>query len=57
MCAKLFILESPGKIKKVQEILGSGWKVTASVGHVRDLPVEKNASSSKKKWKKQQGWL
>ena len=40
MCAKLLILESPGKVKKVQEILGSGWKVAASVGHVRDLPVK-----------------
>ncbi|MDL2210250.1 type I DNA topoisomerase [Desulfovibrio sp. OttesenSCG-928-O18] len=40
MCAKLLILESPGKVKKVQEYLGSGWKVAASVGHVRDLPVK-----------------
>ena len=40
MCPKLLILESPGKVKKVQEILGSGWKVAASVGHVRDLPVK-----------------
>ncbi len=40
MCAKLLILESPGKVKKVQEILGPGWKVAASVGHVRDLPVK-----------------
>lgn len=40
MCAKLLILESPGKVKKVQEILGSGWKVAASVGHVRDLPTK-----------------
>lgn len=40
MCAKLLILESPGKVKKVQEFLGSGWKVAASVGHVRDLPVK-----------------
>lgn len=38
MCAKLLILESPGKVKKVQEYLGSGWKVAASMGHVRDLP-------------------
>lgn len=29
MCAKLLILEPPGKVKKVQEILGSGWKVLA----------------------------
>ena len=34
----LLILESPGKVKKVQSYLGSGWKVVASVGHVRDLP-------------------
>ncbi len=40
MCAKLLIHESPGKVKKVQDILGSGWKIAASVGHVRDLPVK-----------------
>ncbi|SBW07474.1 DNA topoisomerase I, plasmid [uncultured delta proteobacterium] len=40
MCSKLLILESPGKVKKVQEILGSDWKVVASVGHVRDLPIK-----------------
>ena len=34
----LLILESPGKVKKVQAILGVDWKVAASVGHVRDLP-------------------
>lgn len=36
---KLMIVESPGKVKKLESILGSGWKVAASVGHVRDLPV------------------
>ncbi len=35
---KLLIVESPGKIKKLQSILGADWKVSASVGHVRDLP-------------------
>lgn len=35
---KLLIVESPGKVKKLQEFLGSDWKVTASVGHIRDLP-------------------
>ncbi len=34
----LLIVESPGKIKKLQSILGSQWAVAASVGHVRDLP-------------------
>lgn len=36
---KLLIVESPGKVKKVQSLLGADWKVAASVGHVRDLPV------------------
>jgi len=34
---KLFIVESPGKIKKIQGFLGSEYKVTASVGHIRQL--------------------
>lgn len=46
MCAKLLILESPGKVKKVQEILGPGWKVAASVGHVRDLPVKEMGAAA-----------
>mgnify|MGYP004662896945 FL=1 len=36
--ANLFILESPGKVSTVKSYLGSGYKVVASVGHVRDLP-------------------
>ena len=32
------IIESPGKIKKLVAILGDGWEITASVGHIRDLP-------------------
>jgi len=35
----LFIVESPGKIKKIESILGSDFKVAASLGHIRDLPV------------------
>lgn len=34
----LVIVESPGKIKKLSTILGSDYRVVASVGHVRDLP-------------------
>lgn len=34
----LLIVESPGKIKKIQGFLGKGWQVMASIGHVRDLP-------------------
>jgi DNA topoisomerase-1 len=35
----LMIVESPNKIKKIKAILGSGWDVAASVGHIRDLPA------------------
>ncbi|WOP85267.1 type I DNA topoisomerase [Citrobacter koseri] len=35
---KLMVVESPNKIKKIEAELGEGWKVMASVGHVRDLP-------------------
>jgi DNA topoisomerase-1 len=35
----LMIVESPNKIKKIKAILGGGWDVAASVGHIRDLPV------------------
>lgn len=34
----LVIVESPGKIKKLQSILGTSYKVAASFGHVCDLP-------------------
>ena len=36
----LFIVESPGKIKKIQSILGSQYIVDASVGHVMDIPSD-----------------
>ncbi len=36
--ANLVILESPYKVPTVKSYLGSGYKVMASVGHVRDLP-------------------
>lgn len=34
---KMVIVESPAKAKTVQKILGKGYHVRASVGHVRDL--------------------
>jgi DNA topoisomerase-1 len=36
---QLVIVESPAKAKTVNKYLGSGYVVTASVGHVRDLPA------------------
>ncbi len=38
MAKNLVILESPAKVKTVKKILGSSYEVTASGGHVRDLP-------------------
>ena len=37
MATKLLIVESPGKIKKLSQILGSDWLVKASMGHIREL--------------------
>jgi len=44
---KLMIIESPGKRKKLTEILGKlqpgvNWRIEASIGHVRDLPSKGN---------------
>ena len=34
----LVIVESPAKAKTIAKYLGSGYKVKASMGHIRDLP-------------------
>ena len=35
----LLIIESQGKVAKLQSILGTDWEVAASLGHVCDLPA------------------
>ena len=37
----LVIVESPAKAKTIGKYLGSGFKITASMGHLRDLPKSK----------------
>ncbi len=39
--SKLVIVESPSKAKTLQNYLGKGYEVTASMGHIRDLPAAK----------------
>lgn len=39
--ADLVIVESPTKVKSIQKYLGDGYRVMASMGHIRDLPKSK----------------
>ena len=38
MSHNLLIVESPSKAKTIKKYLGPDWKISASMGHIRDLP-------------------
>lgn len=42
----LLIVESPTKAKKIEKFIGPGWLVTASAGHIRDLPTNEMGVSA-----------
>jgi DNA topoisomerase I len=41
MTKKLLVIESPAKARTIKKYLGPDFKIMASVGHVKDLPVNK----------------
>ena len=45
---KLVVIEGAGKVKTVEKYLGKGYKVFATKGHIRDLPVRTLAVNVKK---------
>lgn len=46
---KLVIVESPAKARTIANYLGDDYDVTASIGHIRDLPKPSDLPSDMKK--------
>ncbi|MFQ5554798.1 MAG: type I DNA topoisomerase [Acidimicrobiia bacterium] len=54
MSKKLVIVESPAKARTIERILGSGFVVESSIGHIRDIPASaKDAPESlREEWRR-----
>ena len=46
----MVIVESPAKAKTIERYLGPGYKVKASMGHVRDLPPHDMGIDLERSW-------
>jgi len=46
--SNLVIVESPAKAKTIKKYLGKGYKITSSMGHIRDLPPKRLSVDVKK---------
>jgi DNA topoisomerase-1 len=53
--SSLVIVESPTKARTLNKILGKGFSVKASVGHIRDLPAKKLGVDIEKDFKPEYG--
>lgn len=53
----LLIVESPAKCKKIQGFLGAGWKVIATMGHIRALEEDLDAVGLNRDFEPRYKWL
>ena len=53
----LVIVESPAKCQKIQGFLGAGWRVVATMGHIRALKHDLSAIGMNNGWKPQYEWI
>ena len=54
---KLAIVESPAKCQKIQGFLGAGWRVIATMGHIRALQPELSAVGLDRDFEAKYEWM
>ena len=54
---RLVIVESPAKCQKIQGFLGAGWRVIATMGHIRALPPDLRAIGLDSDFEAKYEWL